>query len=121
MEHIVTWFEVPALDIDRAISFYETVFGYAMQRHDHADGQQAFFPFDESGVAGALICVPGMKPCADGVIVFLDAGRDLRGPLGRVEANGGQIVKPRTDIGEHGFIAWILDSEGNRVGMCSPF
>ena len=120
MEHIVTWFEVPALDIDRAVSFYRTVFGYDMQRHDHADCQQAFFPFDQSGVAGALICGLGMKPCADGVIVFLDAGRDLRDPLGRVEANGGQIVKPRTDIGEHGFIAWILDSEGNRVGMCSP-
>lgn len=121
MEHIETWFEVPTLDIDRAISFYETVFGYEMQRHDHAEGQQAFFPFDQSGVAGALMCGPDMKPCADGVIVFLDAGRDLRVSLSRVEANGGRIVKPRTDIGEHGFIAWILDSEGNRVGMCSPF
>lgn len=121
MEHIVTWFEVPVLDIDRAVAFYQTVFGYDMQRHDHGDRQQAFFPMDESGVAGALIGGPGMKPCTDGVIVFLDAGRDLRGPLSRVVANGGQIVKPRTDIGEHGFIAWILDSEGNRVGMCSPF
>ena len=44
MEHIVTWFEVPALDIDRAVSFYEIVFGYDMQRHDHPDCQQAFFP-----------------------------------------------------------------------------
>lgn len=106
MEHIVTWFEVPALDIDRAVSFYETVFGYEMQRHDHADCQQTFFPFDQSGVAGALICGLGMKPCADGVIVFLDAGRDLRGPLSRVEASGGRIVKPRTNIGEHGFISY---------------
>ena len=31
--------------------------------------------FDQSGVSGALICGLGMKPCADGVIVFLDAGR----------------------------------------------
>ena len=120
MEHIVTWFEVPALDMDRAVVFYRNVFGYEMQRHDHPDCQQAFFPFDQSGVAGALICGLGMQPSADGVIVFLDAGRDLRGPLDRVEANGGRIVKSRTDIGEHGFIAWILDSEGNRVGMCSP-
>ena len=44
MEHIVTWFEVPALDIDRAVAFYRNVFGYEMQRHDHPDCQQAFFP-----------------------------------------------------------------------------
>lgn len=26
---------------------------------------------------------------------------------------------PKTSLGEHGFCAWIRDSEGNRVGLHS--
>jgi len=38
----------------------------------------------------------------------------------RVKQNGGKIIVPKTDAGEMGQFAWILDSEGNRIGLNHP-
>ena len=32
---------------------------------------------------------------------------------------GGEVLLPKTSVGEHGFCAWLRDSEGNRVGLHS--
>jgi predicted enzyme related to lactoylglutathione lyase len=37
----------------------------------------------------------------------------------QVEAAGGQIIIPKTDIGEFGFFAQLIDTEGNRIGLHS--
>jgi predicted enzyme related to lactoylglutathione lyase len=39
--------------------------------------------------------------------------------LGRIEQAGGRTLVPKTSIGEHGFIAHFIDSEGNRVALHS--
>ena len=51
--------------------------------------------------------------------VYLNGGDDLNIPLGRVEAAGGKIIMPKTDIQENGFIAQFIDTEGNRVAFHS--
>jgi predicted enzyme related to lactoylglutathione lyase len=50
-----------------------------------------------------------------------DAGRSdgIAETLARVPAAGGTVVLPKTEIGPHGFIAHILDTEGNRIGLHS--
>jgi predicted enzyme related to lactoylglutathione lyase len=40
-------------------------------------------------------------------------------PLSRVEAAGGSVVMPKTSIGENGYMAIFLDTEGNRVALHS--
>ena len=55
-----------------------------------------------------------------GVTIWLNAGDDLQIPLDRVEGAGGKILQPKESIGEFGFIAMILDTEGNRIGLHSP-
>ena len=37
----------------------------------------------------------------------------------RVVKGGGAVVLPKTDIGVHGFIATVRDTEGNVVGLHS--
>ena len=32
-KNVVGWFEVPTSDMERAIKFYEAVFGYKLERH----------------------------------------------------------------------------------------
>lgn len=59
------------------------------------------------------------RPSPDGAIVYLDAP-GLDAVLSRVERAGGKVVMPRTDIGEPGFIALVVDTEGNRVGLHEP-
>lgn len=34
MENFITWFEIPTLDINRAITFYENIFGIEIQTMD---------------------------------------------------------------------------------------
>ena len=63
----------------------------------------------------------GFKPTADsGVTVWLNAGDDLQTALDRVSSAGGKILMEKTPISdEYGFMAMILDTEGNRVGLHS--
>jgi uncharacterized protein len=116
MDNVVTWFEIPVADMDRAIRFYATVLGVAMQRMDGETTSTAFFPND-GGVGGSLNLMPGRLPSEQGTLVYLNAGADLGPLLARVEEAGGAIVMPETSIGEHGAIAVIRDSEGNRIGL----
>ena len=73
----------------------------------------------EEGVGGAVVQGEGYAPRAEGTLVYLNGGDDLSAVLGRVEAAGGQVVMPKTSIGENGFAAFFQDTEGNRVGLHS--
>ncbi|MEO0470636.1 MAG: VOC family protein, partial [Bacteroidota bacterium] len=57
----------------------------------------------------------------EGTIPYLNGGEDLSTILGRVEAAGGTVTMPKTKINdEAGFMAFFLDSEGNRIALHSP-
>jgi predicted enzyme related to lactoylglutathione lyase len=60
-----------------------------------------------------------MSPGAGGTIVYLNVEGDLDGVLQRAPAHGGEVIKPRLSIGQHGFIGIIKDTEGNVVGLHS--
>lgn len=118
-QNAIHWFEITALDLDRAVRFYNHVLGINLQVMDFMGCLMAGFPSDCGGVGGALIKHENLKPGADGTCVYLDGGEDLAGPLGRVEAAGGTVILPKMAIGEHGFCAQFIDCEGNRVGLHS--
>ncbi|HNP53532.1 MAG TPA: hypothetical protein PKK69_02900, partial [Ferruginibacter sp.] len=55
-----------------------------------------------------------------GPLVYLNANPDVQLVLNRVEAAGGKIIVPKTEISpEYGFMAVIIDTEGNRVALHS--
>ena len=79
----------------------------------------ALFPFEgETVVSGGLVEDPDMVS-EKGTLLYLNGGDDLTAPLNRVEEAGGKIIKPKTSIGEHGFMATFRDSEGNRIAIHS--
>jgi predicted enzyme related to lactoylglutathione lyase len=103
MSNALNWFEIPAADIKRAVKFYSTVLGVELEISDPMPGfQMAMFPAD-----------------AEGSVVYLNAGEDLAVALAKVEGAGGQVLVPKTGIGENGFFAFFLDTEGNKVGLHS--
>jgi predicted enzyme related to lactoylglutathione lyase len=121
MTNAISWFELPAQDLARARRFYETVLRVSLKAEVIAGMDMALFPYEPGkGVGGALVRDARFRPSPDGAVVYLGAGADLDGCLARVEATGGRVVMPRTDIGAPGFIALIVDSEGNRVGLHEP-
>jgi predicted enzyme related to lactoylglutathione lyase len=132
MSHAISWFEIPVLDFDRAKKFYETIFATSFQtmQAGQTGPRLALFPVDLSQrVGGALACGRGYQPAREiagtgavreGVKVYLSAGPDLGLVLARVEAAGGRVAVPKTQISpEFGFMGAFVDTEGNWVGLHS--
>lgn len=117
----LNWFEIPATDIKRSKKFYETIFDIEMEDQNMGDNEMAFFPWSPgSGKAtGSIVKSPTHTPSMEGSIVYLNANPNMDGVLSKVEAAGGKILVPKMNIGEHGNIAFIMDTEGNNVGIHS--
>ena len=117
----INWFEIPALDIKRAKQFYETVFNITMEDVEMGDDLMAFFPWTPgSGKAnGSIVQGEGYTPSTTGTVVYMNANPAMDDVLSRVEAAGGQVAVKKSNIGEHGHIAIIIDTEGNKIGIHS--
>jgi len=117
----VNWFEIPVADLNRAVTFYETILGSRMRREVFGGMDTALFPYDNagSGVGGALMQDPKNTPRAEGTLIYLNCEGHLEEVIDRVAPAGGAVVLPKTDIGAPGFISIIQDTEGNRVGLHS--
>jgi predicted enzyme related to lactoylglutathione lyase len=119
----ISWFEIPALDLERAQRFYETIFDLKLIAADFPNIKMRMFPLtDERGVGGAVVYSEGFhKPSAtDGPLIYLNGNPDLQQVLHKVEGAGGKILVPKTEISpEYGFMGVFLDSEGNRIGLHS--
>ena len=122
-KHAISWFEIPSIDIDRAQKFYEAIFDIKMIPADIAQIKMRMFPIsDMMNIGGAVVYNSEFyKPSiTDGILVYLNGNPDVQVVLDRVEAAGGKILLPKTQITpEHGYMALIMDTEGNRIGLHS--
>ena len=124
MNNAISWFEIPATDLARAQKFYETIFNLTLIPMDMPNIRMRMFPIEDmqNGIGGAIVDSGGFhKPSAtDGPLVYLNGQPDLQQVLDKVDAAGGSIMVPKTEISpEYGFMAVILDTEGNRIGLHS--
>lgn len=118
----INWFEIPATDINRAKTFYETIFGIEMPVNDMMGMTMAFFPQDMgNGKASGCLCKSDMhKPSMDGAVIYLNANPAMDAVLERIPAAGGSILMPKTQIDENiGHMAFFTDTEGNKVALHS--
>ena len=120
----ISWFEIPVTDINRAQKFYEAIFDIQMIPMDTPNLQMRMFPIEDmmNGVGGALSLAEGFyKPSAtDGPLIYLNANPDVQIVLDKIEAAGGKIVVPKTQISpEYGYMAVFIDCEGNRMALHS--
>ena len=117
----LNWFEIPAINIARSKKFYETIFGIEMEDNEMGEDKMAFFPWTPgSGKAtGAVVQSKNHKPSMEGTVVYLNANPSMGNVLDKVDGAGGKVLVPKTSIGEHGNIAFIMDTEGNNVGIHS--
>ncbi len=121
MKNPVQWLEIATTDIERAKTFYQKVLGLEFQFIEMPDAKMYIFGAPDTEVAGSsgsLVQSEYYKPSTDGTVVYFDC-EDVAVELTRVEDAGGKIIVPKTDIGEFGFYAHILDTEGNKIGLHS--
>lgn len=121
--HAISWFEIPTTDLSRAEKFYEAIFGFKLFAMDLPQIRMRMFPIeDRAGIGGALVHTDGFhKPSStDGPLIYLNANPDLQLVLDRIEAAGGRVVVPKTQISpEYGYMAVFIDTEGNRIALHS--
>ncbi|ASL43523.1 hypothetical protein bAD24_I08530 [Burkholderia sp. AD24] len=117
---VVAWFEIPSVDFERAVRFYETTFDVKLNVQEVGGRPIAIFGYEEPATGGAIVHNPAMKPTDDGVLVYLNAQPNVDTVLARVEQAGGKtdgpVIKLPQDIG---YIAFFTDTEGNRLGLHS--
>ena len=118
--NVVNWFEIPVSDMARAKAFYTGVFQRELQDLNMPDIEMAMFPMNENamGTSGALVKYDQGNPGGNGITIYFTCA-DCSVEAGRVEENGGKLVQPKTSIGEFGFIAMAMDTEGNMIGLHS--
>ena len=80
-KHVISWFELPATDLDRAQKFYETILDIRMIPLDTPQIRMRMFPVEDpmTGIGGALALSPGFyKPSAsDGPLIYLNGNPDV--------------------------------------------
>ena len=117
----VSWFEIPVLDLSRALSFYNHIYGFSMEVADSETYLMAFFPV-EKGIGGALVQGQGCVPSENGPLLYLNGGHDLNNIINRVEEAGGRVIMPKTLISDDaGYFAIFIDSEGNKLALHSKY
>jgi predicted enzyme related to lactoylglutathione lyase len=104
----------------RARRFYETVFQAGLQRLDGTEFEMWGFPMDRGawGAAGALVRIEGVPSGGNSTLVYFSC-EDCAAEAGRVLAAGGAVHRDKFSIGQYGFIALAVDSEGNMFGLHS--
>jgi len=118
MTPAMTYFEIPVTDMDRAVEFYTSVFGVSLTREIVDGYDMALFPPAEDGwgASGALAKGDVYVPSKTGAILYFRVA-SIDDILARATAAGADILYPKKDIGDLGYVAEIEDSEGNRIAL----
>ena len=114
-------FAIECDDVERAKAFYEAVFGWRItpwgppNYYHIATGTP-----DNPGILGDLRerqhKLEGAAAGTSGYVCTINVG-SLKEVLAATEAHGGRIHSPPYHIEHVGTVAYIEDSEGNRVGV----
>lgn len=119
----VGWFEIPVSDMDRAIAFYQKVFGCTLHKMDMGDFKMAMFPGEGGGAGaeGSLVYHKDFYQSSEiaGPLIYFSS-EDVVIELEKVVEAGGKIQIPKKMISpEYGYMGVFLDSEGNRIALHS--
>lgn len=114
----ITHFEIPADNIERASSFYGTVFGWTFHKWD---GPMPYWlvstgPKDQPGIDGGLM--PREHPGQGTINTVQVESLDLT--VAAVQQHGGKVVVPKMAIPGVGWFCYCNDTEGNTFGVMQP-
>ena len=118
----VVHFEIPADDLARAKDFYGSIFGWQLQDMPDMDytvvrttevDEQTQMPLAPGAINGGMVQRSEETPTP---VITIDVA-SIAETLKQVEAGGGRVVLPRTEIPDMGAYAYFADPEGNTVGL----
>lgn len=116
----VGWFEIYVDDMARAKRFYESVFRLKLEKLSNPTLDLWAFPanMERFGCGGALAKMDGVCAGGNSTLVYFSCA-DCAVEVARAKASDGLIFREKMSIGEYGFIALVVDTEGNMIGLHS--
>jgi hypothetical protein len=118
----LNWFEIPVADFERARHFYQVIFSVHLDEFNLVQMKLAMFPPlpHSKKPTGALVQSKYHHPSSDGPLIYLNSDPDLSQVLEKVEEMGGKVLVPKTMVSpDLGYMAFIADTEGNRIAIHS--
>lgn len=120
----VVHFEIPADDLDRAKTFYGSVFGWELQSMAMGGGEytvvkttavdeQTQMPTEPGAINGGMMRRDELLRAP---VLTIDVD-SIDAALREIEAGGGSTMTPRTEIPGMGAFAYFTDPEGNVLGL----
>jgi predicted enzyme related to lactoylglutathione lyase len=118
----VVHFEIPADDVERAKGFYSSVFGWRLQDMPEMGytiiqttdvDEQTQLPTEPGAINGGMM---ERVPDTPAPVITIEVG-SVDDALKQLEAAGGSVVRPRTEIPGMGAFAYFKDPEGNTLGL----
>lgn len=115
---ITVWTEVPVTDMDRAVEFYNAVFGYDMQIDMTGPNPMALFGNTMEGTGGHIY--PGTPAKGgNGPTIHLALPGSLEDGIAACAKAGGTVISPAIEI-PPGRFAYAIDPDGNSLGLFEP-
>lgn len=116
----IVWFEIYVQDMERAKRFYEEVLEVQLQKLESPGMEMWAFPMlmDAPGASGSLVKMEDVPSGGNSTLVYFTCA-DCAVEAARVAPAGGRVQREKMSIGEYGFIALAVDTEGNMFGLHS--
>ena len=116
----IVWVEIPVLNMERALAFYNAIFRLQAEVYDDGERLSAVLWMIDGQAGCSLTKTAGFRPGLDGIWVYIHCSDPLDEVLERVEAAGGTILTPHTPMGASGAYTAIQDTEGNTIALYTP-
>ena len=117
MSNQIVWVDIPVNDLDRAIKFYTAVLGEEVVKQTYSGFTLGLLPHAGTHVSGCLVNSQDNRPSQQGPMIYLNVNGRMDTAIAAAGANGGELLQGKHQIGEHGYRALVLDSEGNKIAL----
>ena len=114
---ILVWSELPVTDMDRAIDFYNKVFGWNMTIDTSGPNPMATLGGNMDTIGGHLY--PGKPANGNGPTVHIAVPDKLEDAASRCRNAGGTLVSEPVEIPPGRFL-YATDPDGNSIGLFEP-
>lgn len=123
MANVVVWADIPVIDLERAREFYAHLLGAPVE---YMPGQTEVAilgspqGMDQMDVSADLAASQSIPSTTHGTTIYLSSNGDIDGMLARAIEAHGEVLNDKQFMENIGWIAFIKDTEGNRIGIHQP-
>jgi predicted enzyme related to lactoylglutathione lyase len=117
----VAYFEIQSSHPEKAVAFYQALFGWRFTRDAHLP--IPYWRIETDGIRGGLLQRPAATPplgCGTNAFVCSIEVPDFDAVAGKILALGGQVALPKFAVPGVCWHGYFVDPDGNTFGMFQP-